>query len=49
MQAQDLVNSAAKVGITNVAYAVAGFKPEVQQVIDLFKAFVREEARQYEK
>ncbi|MDU4288315.1 P63C domain-containing protein [Mixta calida] len=49
IQAQDLVNSAAKVGITNVAYAVAGFKPEVQQVIDLFKAFVREEARQYEK
>ncbi|GKX54108.1 hypothetical protein SOASR030_02200 [Leminorella grimontii] len=49
IQAQRLVNSAAKVGITNVAYAVAGFRPEVQQVIDSFKAFVREEARQYEK
>lgn len=47
--AQKLINASAKSGITGVAYALAGYRPEVQEVIDAFKAFVREEARQYEK
>ena len=48
-KAQALSNAAMKAGIKGLAYAVAGYQPEVQQVIDSFKAFVREEARQYEK
>lgn len=47
--AQKLINASAKSGIRGVAYALAGYRPEVQEVIDAFKAFVREEARQYEK
>ncbi|ELB7342849.1 P63C domain-containing protein [Klebsiella michiganensis] len=47
--AQRLINASAKSGIKGVAYALAGYRPEVQEVIDAFKAFVREEARQYEK
>lgn len=47
--AQKLINASAKSGIKGVAYALAGYRPEVQEVIDAFKAFVREEARQYEK
>ena len=37
----------AKSGIKGVGYALAGYRPEVQEVIDAFKAFVREEARQH--
>lgn len=47
--AQRLINASAKAGIKGVAYALAGYRPEVQAVIDEFKAFVRQEARQYEK
>lgn len=47
--AQRLINASAKSGIKGVGYALAGYRPEVQEVIDAFKAFVREEARQYEK
>lgn len=48
-QAQLLSNAAMKAGIKGLAYAIAGYRPEVQEVINAFKAFVREEARQYEK
>ncbi|WGL77964.1 P63C domain-containing protein [Serratia marcescens] len=47
--AQKLINASAKAGIKGVGYALAGYRPEVQEVINAFKAFVREEARQYEK
>ncbi|MEE8728633.1 MAG: P63C domain-containing protein [Rahnella inusitata] len=47
--AQKLVNASMKAGLKGLAYAIAGYRPEVQEVIDSFKAFVREEARQYEK
>lgn len=47
--AQQLVNASLKAGLKGLAYAIAGYRPEVQEVIDSFKAFVREEARQYEK
>ncbi|MDR5616276.1 P63C domain-containing protein [Arsenophonus sp.] len=48
-QAQMLINASAKTGIKNLAYAVAGYRPEVYEVIEAFKEFVREEARGYEK
>ncbi|HEJ7990210.1 TPA: hypothetical protein SMI27_000848 [Serratia liquefaciens] len=48
-QAQALANASMKAGLKGLAYAIAGYRPEVQEVIEAFKAFVREEARQYEK
>ncbi len=47
--AQQLVTASMKLGLKGLGYAIAGYRPEVQEVIDAFKAFVREEARQYEK
>ncbi|ECK6133989.1 P63C domain-containing protein [Salmonella enterica] len=47
--AQRLVTASMKAGLKGLGYAIAGYRPEVQEVIDSFKAFVREEARQYEK
>ncbi|HDU8653077.1 TPA: hypothetical protein RG711_000557 [Morganella morganii subsp. morganii] len=47
--AQKLVTASMKAGLTGLAYAIAGYRPEVQEVIDAFKRFVREEARGYEK
>ncbi|MDE1486070.1 P63C domain-containing protein [Xenorhabdus bovienii] len=47
--AQQLANASMKAGLKGLAYAVAGYRPEVQEVIEAFKAFVREEARGYEK
>lgn len=49
MMAQKLAGASMKAGLKGLAYAVAGYRPEVQEVIDAFKAFVREEARQYER
>ncbi|MFW5402350.1 P63C domain-containing protein [Yersinia sp. 1252 StPb PI] len=49
IMAQRLVNASMKAGLKGLAYAIAGYRPEVQEVIDAFKAFVREEARGYEK
>ncbi|HHR6050833.1 TPA: P63C domain-containing protein [Providencia alcalifaciens] len=47
--AQQLVTASMKLGLKGLGYAIAGYRPEVQEVIDAFKAFVREEARGYEK
>ncbi|HAG2521589.1 TPA: hypothetical protein G8V61_004365 [Salmonella enterica] len=47
--AQRLVTASMKAGLKGLGYAIAGYRPEVQEVIDSFKAYVREEARQYEK
>ncbi|UZE36882.1 P63C domain-containing protein [Pseudomonas sp. B21-059] len=49
MQARVIVNASAKNGITNLVYALAGYQPEVDEVIQAFKAFVQEEARKYEQ
>jgi hypothetical protein len=49
MQARVIVNASAKNGITNLVYALAGYRPEVDEVIQAFKAFVQEEARKYEQ
>jgi hypothetical protein len=48
-QAHIIQNAAAKLGIRDLVYALAGYNPETQEVIDAFKMFVREEARKYEK
>jgi len=47
-QARVILNASAKSGITNLVYALAGYHPEVEEVIQAFKAFVQEEARKYE-
>lgn len=47
--AQKLINASAKSGIRGVAYAVSGYEPDAQEVIEAFKLYVREEARAWEK
>lgn len=49
MQARIITNASAKSGITNLVYALAGYRPGVDEVIQAFKAFVQEEARKYEQ
>jgi hypothetical protein len=48
-QAQIIVNASAKSGIKGLVYALAGYRPEVEEVIQAFKAFVQEEAKRYEQ
>ncbi len=48
-QARLIVNASAKSGIKNLVYALAGYDATKQEVIDAFKFYVREEAREYEK
>jgi P63C domain len=42
------VGASAKAGIKGLAYALAGYNPSAQEVIDAFKLYVQEEARKYE-
>lgn len=50
IQAQIIVNASAKLGIRNLAYALAGYQPQIQEIIDNFKNFLVEEvAREYRK
>src|ERR1035437_7058415 len=48
-QAQVVVSASAKAGIKGLVYALAGYNPAAQEVIDAFKAYVREEAKKYER
>lgn len=48
-QARIILNASAKSGITNLVYALAGYRPQVEEVIQAFKMFVQQEAREYEK
>jgi hypothetical protein len=48
-QAAIINGASAKSGIQGLVYALAGYRPEVEEVIQAFKAFVQEEARKYEK
>ncbi len=48
-QAHIILSASAKAGIKGLVYALAGYSPAVEEVIEAFKAFVREEAREYEK
>lgn len=47
-QAGIIVGAAANAGITGLVYALAGYRPEVDEVIQAFKAFIQEEAKKYE-
>lgn len=47
-QAQAVLSASGKAGIKGLVYALAGFNPTAQHVIDAFKAYIQEEARKYE-
>lgn len=44
-----ITGASAKSGIRNLVYALAGYSPSTQEVIEAFKAYVLEEAKKYEK
>ena len=48
-QAAIIVGASAKSGIRGLVYALAGYSPATQEVIEAFKAYVLEEAKKYEK
>lgn len=48
-QARIILNASAKLGIQNLAYALSGYDVTRQQIIESFKLFVQQEAREYEK
>ncbi len=48
-QAYIVLAASAKAGIKGLVYALAGYDATRQEVIDAFKVYVREEAREYEK
>lgn len=48
-QAHIIMGASAKAGIQGLVYALAGYRPEVEEVIQAFKAFVQEEAKKYER
>jgi hypothetical protein len=47
-QAQVIQTASAKSGIKGLVYALAGYDPSAQEVIDAFKLYIQEEARKYE-
>ena len=47
-QAHIIVGAAAKNGIRDLVYALAGYSPTADEVINAFKLYVQEEARKYE-
>jgi hypothetical protein len=48
-QAQVVLSASGKAGIKGLVYALAGYNPSSQDVIDAFKAYVLEEAKKYER
>jgi hypothetical protein len=47
-QAHVIVGASAKAGIKGLVYALAGYNPTAQEVIEAFKLYVLEEAKKYE-
>jgi hypothetical protein len=47
-QAHIILGASAKAGIKGLVYALAGYNPTTQEVIEAFKAYVLEEAKKYE-
>jgi hypothetical protein len=47
-QAAIIITASAKLGIKGLVYALAGYKPEVEEIIQAFKLYVQEEAKKYE-
>jgi hypothetical protein len=48
-QAHIILNASAKAGIKGLVYALSGYDASREEVVEAFKFFVREEAREYEK
>lgn len=48
-QARVIVNASAKAGIKGLVYALAGYDATREEVVEAFKLYVREEARDYER
>jgi len=48
-QAHIILSASAKAGIKGLVYALAGYDPTREEVIEAFKYYVREEAREYER
>jgi hypothetical protein len=48
-QAAIILSASAKSGIKNLVWALAGYDPTREEVIEAFKYYVREEAREYER
>lgn len=48
-QANIIISASAKAGIKGLVYALAGYDATRQEVIQAFKVYVRDEAREYEK
>ncbi len=48
-QAHVIVNASAKAGIEGLVYALAGYDRTKEEVIEAYKLYVREEAREYER
>jgi hypothetical protein len=48
-QARIITSASAKNGIRQLVYALAGYNPTAEEVIEAFKQYVRDEAREYEK
>lgn len=47
-QAHIILSASAKAGIKGLVYALAGYNPSTQEVIEAFKLYVLEEAKKYE-
>ncbi len=48
-QAAIIIGASAKAGIKGLVYALAGYSPTTDEVIQAFKVYVQEEAKKYEK
>lgn len=48
-QAHIILSASAKAGIRGLVYALAGYNPKTQEIIDAFKLYVAEEAKKYER
>ena len=48
-QAKIILSASAKSGIQGLVYALAGYNPSAEEVINAFKLYVQEEAKKYEK
>lgn len=48
-QAHIIINASAKAGIKGLVYALAGYDAERAEIIESFKTYIREEAREYER
>lgn len=48
-QAGIIMGASAKAGISGLVYALAGYRPAIEEVIQAFKVYVQEEAKKYEQ